>query len=1048
MDADSLLTRIGLFDGEWYRSRNPDVDLSGLPPLEHYLLLGLALGRAPGPGFDPESYLDVYPDAAASGLPAILHYLRHGIAELRIPGLVEAPRLAAARHHLRWLAQHPPPHRVKRSYAAFDHGSEERFLRAVDAAWTADRLRIEAMTASIVMPVFNRRTTVGPAIESVLAQTHVNWELLVVDDGSSDGTAAAVEPYLRDPRVRLLRQPERGGVASARNLGLERVRGEMVFYLDSDNRWIPHHLRSMLTYARCAELEFAYCGLAVEDDVGRIEAYRGDHFSWEQCHQGNYVDLNVCCHTTTLYRRLGGFDASLRRMVDWDLVLRYARESRPAFAPFIGCHYRNASSDPSRISNSEPYAFRRIIQTRHDPLAADAGTVALRFAIKIPAPGDKREQWGDFHYAESLADALRALGQRVRIDFLEEWYAHKRHADDVVIVLRGLSQYRPHPEHVNVLWNISHPDQVGLEEYEQYQLVYVASHSWAEFLSHVPLRTPAKPLLQCTDPGRFSMQANPPAEPAQVLFVGNSRARRRPVVDWAIEADLPLQVHGTRWAAFIPAHHIAGEHIPNTALAGHYRHAGVVLNDHWPSMADFGFVSNRLFDIVAAGGIAVSDHVPSIQRVFGNAVTEVDSASALAEAVARHDAQPVAPAQRRARSAWILRKHTFPRRAEAIWNDVARFLGLPADPGGTTEVGPPSEFGRPRIGLLLQTGARGPTSSAFIRLIAPLTTELAAGQLHIQILDGISDPALADCDACVVQRVAVPAVSQARELAAALGARGTPLYVDTDDAFGDLPESHPEQEVYREKDEALRWLMQHARRVWFATEALMSMYPSCAGTVVANGLDPRLWRDYREAPRKAPAAGKPLQLLYMGTPTHDADFTIALDALDALWSRRPGSFRLTLVRAVRHPPSRPWIKQCTPPQAVRNYPRFARWLRGQGPFHVGLAPLVDSGFNSAKSDIKILDYCALGLVSVVSDTVAYRATAPGTGFVVRCSNDPVSWCTALERLIERPQDLPALGNQARQYLWEQRTATAAARTLLEELGLAAGAPANQDVPPA
>lgn len=354
-------------------------------------------------------------------------------------------------------------------------------------------------------------------------------------------------------------------------------------------------------------------------------------------------------------------------------------------------------------------------------------------------------------------------------------------------------------------------------------------------------------------------------------------------MDWAVGAVLPARVHGTRWAPFIPEHHIAGEHVPNRELAAHYASAGVVLNDHWESMADFGFLSNRIFDVLAAGGTLVSDSLPSIRRVFGDAVTEVDSAEALAAAVAHHAGRPVDPSRRRATSEWIASARSFTRRAEVIWRDIRGCLGLPVE--GTA---PPTteDASRFRVSLLLQKGKRGPTSSGFIRLIAPLTTDLASDHLDIEVLDGVHDPRLADCDACIVQRVAVTTHAQAQELIATLRSNGIPLFVDTDDAFGELPDTHPEREAYRAGDRVLRLLMADARQVWFATGELMSLYPGCRGAVVPNNLDPRLWRNYREPPRKESAKGAPLRLLYMGTPTHDADFEVALAALDALWARR------------------------------------------------------------------------------------------------------------------------------------------------------------------
>lgn len=92
---------------------------------------------------------------------------------------------------------------------------------------------MEQPLVSILMPAYNAEAFIGQAIQSVLAQSYPNWELLVVDDGSTDGTASVLDEF-SDPRIRRFRQPN-GGIGSARNLGLSQVRGDFLAFLDSDD---------------------------------------------------------------------------------------------------------------------------------------------------------------------------------------------------------------------------------------------------------------------------------------------------------------------------------------------------------------------------------------------------------------------------------------------------------------------------------------------------------------------------------------------------------------------------------------------------------------------------------------------------------------------------------------------------------------------------------------------------------------------------------------------------------------------------------------------
>ena len=103
---------------------------------------------------------------------------------------------------------------------------------------------------SIILPTYNRIDTLERAVRSVTAQTFEDWELIVVDDGSQDGSHALIEKHASDdPRIRLLRQAN-GGVAAARNTGLAAARGQWITFLDSDDAWLPHFLDLTTSFLR------------------------------------------------------------------------------------------------------------------------------------------------------------------------------------------------------------------------------------------------------------------------------------------------------------------------------------------------------------------------------------------------------------------------------------------------------------------------------------------------------------------------------------------------------------------------------------------------------------------------------------------------------------------------------------------------------------------------------------------------------------------------------------------------------------------------------
>lgn len=102
---------------------------------------------------------------------------------------------------------------------------------------------------SIVIPFYNREKWLPTSVGSVLKQSFTDWELILVDDRSTDGSRAIAEEYVRtDPRIRYAPNTHKKGPAGGRNQGVELARGRYIAFLDSDDEWLPHHLETMVSY--------------------------------------------------------------------------------------------------------------------------------------------------------------------------------------------------------------------------------------------------------------------------------------------------------------------------------------------------------------------------------------------------------------------------------------------------------------------------------------------------------------------------------------------------------------------------------------------------------------------------------------------------------------------------------------------------------------------------------------------------------------------------------------------------------------------------------
>jgi glycosyltransferase involved in cell wall biosynthesis len=219
--------------------------------------------------------------------------------------------------------------------------------------------RPQSELVSVIMPTYNRAELMQRALRSLINQSYSNWEVIVVDDGGNDNTAEAVK-MLGDNRIRYIRHNKRRGVSAARNSGLEQARGSCIAYLDSDNEWEPDYLLLMVNYlADHSGMRAVYCAQAMYteekgEDKPLLTGIRFAEFQYSILVHRNYIDLNVFMHHRSLYDRYGGFDESLRRLVDWDLFIRYMRHAVPLALPCILTRYHQVRS-AKRITDREGY---------------------------------------------------------------------------------------------------------------------------------------------------------------------------------------------------------------------------------------------------------------------------------------------------------------------------------------------------------------------------------------------------------------------------------------------------------------------------------------------------------------------------------------------------------------------------------------------------------------------------------------------------------------------------------------------------------------------
>jgi glycosyltransferase involved in cell wall biosynthesis len=242
---------------------------------------------------------------------------------------------------------------------------------------------------SVVMPSHNSEAFLGDAVESVLGQTYRPIELLIVDDGSTDGSAGLMEGLARHypEQVRCLRQRNRGPYP-ARNLGLGRARGEFIAFLDADDYWHPALVAKLAARIRQGQLDLAYCGW---QNVG-VEGGFGDPYVPPAYEDGDAVGrfledcpwpIHAALMRRSLLAELGGFSERCFTSMDFDLWLR-SLALAPSMArvaevlAYYRWHDRGQISAVKSRQVSDAWRVRRDFVARHPDLIRHLDTAAVR----------------------------------------------------------------------------------------------------------------------------------------------------------------------------------------------------------------------------------------------------------------------------------------------------------------------------------------------------------------------------------------------------------------------------------------------------------------------------------------------------------------------------------------------------------------------------------------------------------------------------------------------------------------------------------------------
>ena len=284
INSHDIIESSELFDEEFYLFN----------PIDHYLKFGINEKCNPNDYFDTEEYVESFLEDEEISINPFVHFILFGI--------------------------------------------ENNSFEKIELKRLENKYKV-----SIIMPTYNRKNIISESINSVINQTFKNFELIIIDDGSDDGTEEYIfkqyASYIESKNIKYFKLNHKG-VSAARNFGLNNSSGNLIAYLDSDNQWDCNFLHIMVNELNIHEdSNCAYCGVKVNNRTKNKEYILNDEFDRKKLLKSNFIDLNSFIHARQLYDNFGGFDTNLKRLVDWDLLIRYTKKNIPIHVEKVLVNY-------------------------------------------------------------------------------------------------------------------------------------------------------------------------------------------------------------------------------------------------------------------------------------------------------------------------------------------------------------------------------------------------------------------------------------------------------------------------------------------------------------------------------------------------------------------------------------------------------------------------------------------------------------------------------------------------------------------------------------
>lgn len=239
-------------------------------------------------------------------------------------------------------------------------------------------------TVTVITPIYNALATLERTVTSVRAQDFADWEMILSDDGSTDGSTALAERLAaEDPRLRVLSGHGNQGAARARNRALRAARGRYMAFLDADDEWVPHKLSRQLAFMRETGAAFTYAGYFRVRDGRTRQVLVPPRVDYDRLLKGNVIGCLTAMYDTDAFGRIEMPDLRMRQ--DYGMWLKLLRRTEAALAvpEPLGWYHMHAGSLSSGKLTATLATWRLYRRTEGLPLPRALHCLAMHLGRRL-----------------------------------------------------------------------------------------------------------------------------------------------------------------------------------------------------------------------------------------------------------------------------------------------------------------------------------------------------------------------------------------------------------------------------------------------------------------------------------------------------------------------------------------------------------------------------------------------------------------------------------------------------------------------------------------